>query len=169
MAAELRMASLVLGAGDEGRDASDGLAEDECVDVVRALIRVDGLEVGRMAHDCKHRGQGRSDRAEGTAGGSTARRAQQLGFWRAFGHAARTVVLILDAVAAEHVAARTRDLERLAARVALDERDHLGRKVVALLGAADGERGLEAEADLGDRVGQLLLDELLPGKRTPSL
>ena len=40
------------------------------------------------------------------------------------------VVLVADAVAAEHVAALTGDVERLSARVPLDERDHLwGRPV----------------------------------------
>ena len=53
----------------------------------------------------------------------------------------------------------------LAARVALDEGDHLGGEGVALLGPAHRESRLEAEADLGDGVRQLLLEELRVGVR----
>ena len=38
------------------------------------------------------------------------------------------VVLVLDAVAAEHVAAGARNVQRFAARVALQQRDHLRRR-----------------------------------------
>ena len=38
-------------ARDECILAGDGLAEDESVDIVCTLVRVDGLEVGRMSHD----------------------------------------------------------------------------------------------------------------------
>jgi hypothetical protein len=37
------------------------------------------------------------------------------------------VVLVVDAVAAVHVARHARDVQRLAAAVALDQADHLGR------------------------------------------
>lgn len=75
--------------GAEGLDAGDGAAEDEGVDVVRALVGVDGLQVHDVPDD---------------------------------------VVLVLDAVAAEHVAAGARNVQRFAARVALQQRDHLRRR-----------------------------------------
>jgi hypothetical protein len=99
------------------------------VDVVRALVGVDRLEVHHVADD---------------------------------------VVLVGDAVAAVHVAGDARDVERLAAVVALDQRDHLG--ALALVDqAADAQRALQAERDLGLHVGELLLDELVGGERPAEL
>ena len=78
------------------------------------------------------------------------------------------VVLVRDAVAAVHVARRPGDVERLAAVVALDQRDHLGRRGPR---PSAGRRagGLEAERDLGLHVGELLLDELVGGERPAEL
>ena len=50
------------------------------------------------------------------------------------------VVLVADAVAAEHVAALAGDVERFAARVALDERDHLRGSPVRRRGVRLSER-----------------------------
>ncbi len=86
-------------AGEEGSvarkrlDAGLRAAEDQRVDVVRALVGVDGLEIAEHAHH---------------------------------------VELVGDAVAAVHVARQPRDLERLAAIVALQQR-HRGRRRPALL------------------------------------
>ncbi len=63
------------------------------MDVVRALVRVDGLQIHHVADD---------------------------------------VVLVADAVAAQHVSAHARDVETLAAAVALDERDHVGSVLLLL-------------------------------------
>ena len=70
------------------------------------------------------------------------------------------VVLVGDAVAAEHVPALPRDVERLAAVVALQQRNHLGRVVALVLEPTQLQARLKAEGDLGQRVGHLLLDEL---------
>ena len=70
------------------------------------------------------------------------------------------VVLVGDAVAAEHVPALPRDVERLAAVVALQQRNHLGRVVALVLEPTQLQARLKAERDLGERVGHLLLDEL---------
>ena len=110
--------SLACHARLEGREPGDRPPQDERMHVMRALVRVDRLEVDQMAH---------------------------------------YVELIRDAVAAEHVAALARDVEGLAARVALDERDHLGGELAAVLCAADGEGGVEPEGELGDTVGELEL------------
>ena len=70
------------------------------------------------------------------------------------------VVLVGDAVAAEHVPALPRDVERLAAVVALQQRNHLGRVVALVLEPTQLQARLQPERDLGERVGHLLLDEL---------
>src|SRR6185503_16223549 len=56
-----------------------------------------------------------------------------------------------------------------AAVVALDQRDHLGLGLALVLEAADPQAGLEAERDLGLHVGELLLDQLVGGKRPAEL
>src|SRR5688572_10582458 len=76
-----------LGGSTERGDPGLGAPEYQRVDVVRAFVGVDRLEVH---------------------------------------HVADYVELVGDAVAAVHVAARTRDLERLAARIALQQGHHLG-------------------------------------------
>src|SRR6185437_217137 len=75
----------------------------------------------------------------------------------------------LDAVAAVHVARGPRDIERIAAICALDERDHLGRRAALVHEAPDAERSLEAERDPGLHVGELLLEELGLGQRAAEL
>ena len=79
-------------------------------------------------------------------------------------HVPHHVVLDRDAVAAVQVARDTRDVERLAAIVVLDDRDHLGRHLALVHQAADAQRGLQAERDIGFHVGELLLHELGGGK-----
>src|SRR6185312_11271923 len=87
----------------ERLDAGLGAAEDERVDVVRALVGVHGLEVLRHADD---------------------------------------VILLGDAVAAVHVACRPGDVERLAAVVALHQRDRRRRGAALLQHAAEPQRAL---------------------------
>ena len=77
----------------EGGKSGDRAAHDQRVDVVRALVGVDRLEVGGVAHDLE---------------------------------------LGADAVAPMHVAGDARDVERLAAIVALDQADRLGDELARL-------------------------------------
>ena len=54
----------------------------------------------------------------------------------------------------------------------MDGRGHVrlhGLSARTCCNTADGERGVEPEADLGDRVGELLLHELLRGERRAKL
>src|SRR4029077_8894114 len=78
-------------------------AQDQGVHVVGALVGVDGLEVGGVAHD---------------------------------------MVLDLDPIAAVHIAGAARDIERLAAIVALDDGNHLRRHLAFVEQATDPERSL---------------------------
>src|SRR3982751_49923 len=67
------------------------------------------------------------------------------------------------------VARHPRDVERLAAAVALDERHHLGGGLAFVHQAAHAQAALQAQRDLGLHVGQLLLHELVGGERAPEL
>src|ERR1700747_3670834 len=87
-------------------DAGDSSAEDQSVDVMGALISVDGLQVQDMPHH---------------------------------------VILDLDAVAAVHVARSAGDVERLAAIVALDDRDHFGGHLALVHDPANPQRRLQSE------------------------
>src|SRR5579862_6410973 len=118
------------GALHERLDARLRAAEDEGMDVVRALVGVDRLEVQDVA-----------DHAE----------------------------LVGDAVAAMHVAGDAGDIQCLAAIVALQQRDHLGRRLALVLEPAEAERRRQAERDLGLHVGELLLDQLVGGERPAEL
>jgi len=69
-------------------------AEDQRMDVVRALVGVDGFQIHQMADHVK---------------------------------------FVVDAVAAMHVAGEPGDVERLAAIVALQHRDRLGRTALLVL------------------------------------
>src|SRR6266702_403803 len=109
----------------ERRDPGLRPPEDEGVDVVRALIGVDCLEIHDVADD---------------------------------------VELVGDAVAAMHIARDPRDVERLAAIVALQERDHLGHGAPLVLETAEAQARMEAQGDLGLHVDELLLDQLIGGE-----
>ena len=78
-------------------------------------------------------------------------------------HVPDHVVLVADAVAAEHVPALPGDGEGLAAVVPLEEGDHLGDHLALLLEPAQLEARVQAEGDLSHGVGQLLLDQLVAG------
>jgi hypothetical protein len=54
----------------------------------------------------------------------------------------------------------TRDIERLAAIIALDDRDHLGREFSLVHQTADAQRALQAERDMRLHVCEFLLHEL---------
>ena len=68
--------------------------------------------------------------------------------------------LVRNAVAAEHVARHARDVERLAAGVALQQRGDFRRCAVLVLHAAEAQTGLQTEITLGLhavlRLGRLL-------------
>lgn len=74
------------------------------------------------------------------------------------------VVLIADTVASEHVAGVAGNVQGLAARVALDQRDHLGGDLALILQAADLQTGLETQSNLSVGIGHLLLHELEAGQ-----
>src|SRR6266571_677770 len=73
------------------------------------------------------------------------------------------VELVGDAIAAMHVARDPRDVERLAAIVSLQERDHLGHGAPLVLETAEAQTGMQAERDLGLHVDELFLDQLIGG------
>src|SRR3954452_11304063 len=114
----------------ESRNAGLGAAEDQRVDVVRALVSVDGLQIDQMADD---------------------------------------VELVVDAVAAVHVAGEAGDIERLAAIVALEHRDRFGWAAILVLEPAEPEAGVQTERDLGLHVDELFLDQLVGGERAAEL
>src|SRR5438445_8281906 len=95
--------------GCKGLDAGLRAAEDQRVDVVRALVGVDHLQVDDVADDAE---------------------------------------LVGNPVAAEHVARSTCDIQRLAARVALQDRGDLGRSAALVLHATQAQAALQAEGDL---------------------
>ena len=68
-----------------------------------------------------------------------------------------------DAVAAVHVAREPRDIERLAAIVALEHRDRRRRGFAFVDQPRQAERRVQAERDFGLHVGKLLLDQLIGG------
>src|SRR3546814_14992231 len=61
------------------------------------------------------------------------------------------IVLGRDTVTAQHVPGDARDVQRLAAVVALYERDRLRNKNALVHPAADAKRGLQSERDFADR------------------
>src|SRR5579859_555416 len=77
---------------------------------------------------------------------------------------AHHVVLAADPVAAMHVPRHPGDLQGLAAIVALHQTDRLGNPGPLVDQPAEGQRALEAESDLREHVGQLLLHQLTRGQ-----
>ncbi|NRP42844.1 hypothetical protein XMM3392_003255 [Aliiroseovarius sp. xm-m-339-2] len=75
-------------------------------------------------------------------------------------HVTDHVEVLADAVAAMHVTGQTRDIQRLAAIVALDQRHHLGRGFGFVHQATDAQSGLQAQGDLGLHIGQFQLEQL---------
>jgi hypothetical protein len=74
-----------------------------------------------------------------------------------------------DAVAAQHVACLARDIQRLAAGVALDQGDQLRGDLARAHELAGAQAALQAEGDLGLHVGELELDDLVCGQGTAEL
>src|SRR3546814_11284525 len=79
------------------------------------------------------------------------------------------IVLGRDTVTAQHVPGDARDVQRLAAVVALYERDRLRNKNALVHPAADAKRGLQSERDFAEHVGELDLDQLVRGQRPAEL
>lgn len=71
------------------------------------------------------------------------------------------VVLVREAVAAEHVTCVARDLDRLAARVALHHGDELHWRLALVKQTSDLQTRLETDRDLRAHVRELLLDQLV--------
>ena len=66
-----------------------------------------------------------------------------------------------DAVAAHHVARHAGNVERLAARIALEDRCDLDRRAALVLHAAESQARLQADGNLGEHVGEFFLDQLV--------
>src|SRR5690349_19044563 len=77
--------------------------------------------------------------------------------------------LVGDAVASVDVAGGSGDVERLAAIVAFEDRDHLGGVAPFILETPEAQAGMEAESDLGLHVDELFLDQLVGGERPAEL
>src|SRR4051812_50115579 len=77
--------------------------------------------------------------------------------------------LVGDTVAAMHVAGETRDLERLAAIVAFEQRPRRRRRPARFHEPPEPVRRVQAECDLGLHIGELLLHELIGGEGTAEL
>src|ERR1700730_4091767 len=84
-------------------------------------------------------------------------------------HVADHLVLVGDAVAAVHVAGGAGDVERLAAIVALQDRDHLGRVAPFVFEPSEAQASVQAESYFGLHVDELFLDQLVGGERAPEL
>ena len=86
-------------------------------------------------------------------------------------HVANDVILIRDAIAAEHVARIAGDAQRRAAGGALYDRDELGSDIIRSVLYGSGERGLAQAAhlqhhglrgcDVDEHVGEAQLDDLI--------
>ena len=76
---------------------------------------------------------------------------------------------IADAVAAVHVAGHPGDVQRLAAIVALDQRDRFGGDLASIEQSPRLQGGLQAQRDFGLHVGELLLHQLIGGERPAEL
>src|SRR6516162_11774762 len=79
------------------------------------------------------------------------------------------MVLVRNAVTAVHVARGAGDFERLAAIVALEDRDHLWGVAARIFESPEPEAGVQPEGDLGLHVDELLLDQLIGGERAAEL
>ena len=79
------------------------------------------------------------------------------------------MIFLGNAVAAVHVARQPRDLECLAAIVALHQRDRRRRGLAGFQHPPEPQRALQAERDFGLHVGELLLHQLIGGKRAAEL
>src|SRR5260370_9446763 len=79
------------------------------------------------------------------------------------------MVWVGEAGPAVHVARNAGDVERLAAIVALEDRDHLGRVLPHVLEPAEAQASVQTEGDCGLHVDELFLDQLVGGERAPEL
>ena len=70
------------------------------------------------------------------------------------------MILKRDAVAAVHVTRLSRNIKSFAAVVALHQRDHFWRGLGLVHQAAQPQRAVKPECDLGLHIRQLLLEEL---------
>src|SRR5262249_7355090 len=74
------------------------------------------------------------------------------------------VICVGDAVAAVYVARGAGDVERLAAIVALQDRDHLRVVAAHVFEPPEPQAGMQTESDLGLHVDELFLDQLIGGE-----
>src|SRR6266853_2086581 len=74
-----------------------------------------------------------------------------------------------ESVASQHVAREARDLQRLAAGVALHDRGDLGRVGAFVLHAPEAQHALQPQTYFRLHVGEFFLDELVRGERPAEL
>ena len=75
-------------------------------------------------------------------------------------HVTDHVILIHNAIAAMHVARNAGNVQSLAAVVALDQADHLGRGLVFIKQPPHAQHCVQAKRDFGLHIRQLLLHQL---------
>ena len=84
-------------------------------------------------------------------------------------HVADHVVLIVNAVTPVHVAGHASDVQSLAAAVAFNQADHFWNGFSFVHESTHAQAGLQTQTDFGLHVGQLLLNQLILGKRATKL
>ena len=84
-------------------------------------------------------------------------------------HVADDMEFVGDAVAPVHVARHAGDVQGGGAGIALDQRDHLGRRSALIEQAAHAQGALQAEADVAHHIRQLELDQLIGCERLAKL
>src|SRR5215831_13891175 len=82
---------------------------------------------------------------------------------------AHHMVFLGNAVAAVHIARKPRDIERLAAIIALHQRDRRWRRFARFEHAPKPQRSLQPNSNFGLHIGKLLLNQLVGGERTTEL
>lgn len=68
------------------------------------------------------------------------------------------VIFVRDTVAAVHVARAACYVQRLAARIALNQRDRLGRELAIVEQLSSAQAGLQADSDFGLHVSEFFLN-----------
>src|SRR3954447_11051973 len=76
---------------------------------------------------------------------------------------------VMNSVTAVHVAREPGDIERLAAIIALQQRNRFRRAALLILESAEPETGVQTQRDLGLHIDELLLYELIGGERPAEL
>ena len=84
-------------------------------------------------------------------------------------HVPEDLIVLVSAVAAMHVACGPSKIQRLAAVVAIDKADHLGRSRALVHPSTNAQSCLKTKRDLRVHVGKLFLEQLRTGDRLSEL